>query len=126
MRPFTASVPPFVRAAGIEVAPELGAPLLQGPAQAGDLSDRARGERREDLPGDRPAGGVAVLVGGGADLLGADPGEFDLEVPLVSGPRRVQSCSLPVGEVLSWPARRMFRIRYSGSPRRPRCPRVSC
>ena len=30
-----------VRAAGVEVAKELGAPLLQGPAEAGELGDRA-------------------------------------------------------------------------------------
>ena len=40
------------RAVGVEVAEELGAPLLQGAAQAGDLGDRARRERGEDLLSD--------------------------------------------------------------------------
>ena len=89
-----------VGAVGVEVAEELGAPLLQGAAQAGDLRDRACGERGEDLLSDGPSGGVAVLVVGRADLLGAAPGELDFDVPLVSAPRRVQPCSLSVGEVL--------------------------
>jgi hypothetical protein len=74
-------------AAGVEVAEELAAPLPQRPSQAGDLGDRARGERREDLLGDGPAGGVAVLVVGGADLLGTPPGDLDLDVLLVRGER---------------------------------------
>ena len=87
-------------AAGVEVAQELGAPLLQCATQAGDLRDRARGERGEDLLSDLASGGVAVLVVGGADLLGAAPGELYFDVALVGGPRRVQPRSLPVGEVL--------------------------
>ena len=64
-----------VRAAGIEVAEELDAPLLQGPSQAGDLGDWARGEGLEDLLGDGPTVRVAVLVVGGADYAGGTTAE---------------------------------------------------
>jgi len=68
---------------GVEVAEELAAPLPQGPTEAGDFGDRARGEGVEDLLGDGSSGGVAVLVVGSPDLLGAGPGNFDLDVSLV-------------------------------------------
>lgn len=61
-------------AACVEVAQELGAPGREGLAEAGDLGDRARVERGDDLLGDRLPGGVGVLVVGGADLLGSPPG----------------------------------------------------
>ena len=56
-------------------------PLLHGSAEACDLGDRARSERGDDLLGDDMAGGVGVLVVGGADLLGARVGDLDLDVP---------------------------------------------
>ena len=73
-------------AVGVEVAEELCAPLLQGAALACDLGDRARGERGEDLRGDGPAVGVAVLVVRRSDLLGARPGDFDLDLPTLCAP----------------------------------------
>ena len=51
-----------VGAAGGEVAEERVAPLVEGPAEAGDLGDRAGRERGEDLLRVPPAGGVAGLV----------------------------------------------------------------
>ena len=45
----------------------------------------------EDLLGDGAAGGVAALVVGVADLLGAAPGDFDLDMPLVGFPRLSQA-----------------------------------
>jgi hypothetical protein len=88
------------RAVGVEVAQELGAPGLEGLAEAGDLGDRARVERGDGLLGVRFPGGVGVMVVGGADLLGASPGELDLDVSVVGGPGRVQACVLSFGEVL--------------------------
>ena len=46
----------IVRAAGAEVGQERLTPLGQGPAESGDLRDRAGRERVEDLLGDRTAG----------------------------------------------------------------------
>lgn len=43
----------------------------------------------------------AVLVIGGADLLGALPGDFDLEVLFASGERGAQASVLAVGQVLA-------------------------
>lgn len=71
------------RTVGVEVAEELAAPLTQRLAEACDLGDGAGGERGDDLRRDRPPGGMVVLVVGGADLLSAPPGDFD--VPLISG-----------------------------------------
>ena len=88
------------RAAGVEVAQELASPPAQRDAEAGDLGDRAGGQGRDDLLRDGPAGGRGVLVVGGSDLLGAPPGDFDLDVLLARGERCVQPGTLPVGQVL--------------------------
>jgi len=85
-------------AAGVEVAEELAAPLSQGPSEAGDFGDRACGERVEDLDRDPSARGVAGLVIDRAELLGAAVGDFDLNMALVGGERRVEPAALPVGE----------------------------
>jgi hypothetical protein len=87
-------------AVGVEVAEKLAAPLLQGPPEAGDFGDGAAGERGQDLLGDLPAGGVAVLVVAGTDLLGAPPGELDLEVLLPGRERGFEPGLLPFGQVL--------------------------
>ncbi len=79
-----------VRAAGVEVAEEFSAPLLEGPTEAGDLRDRARNVRGQHPFGDRAAGGVAVLVIAGADLLRAPSRDFNLEMVLAGGERRVE------------------------------------
>jgi hypothetical protein len=91
---------PVVRAACLEVAEELAAPLLQRVSEAGDLGDGAGAERGDDLLGDRAPGVVGVLVVAGADLLGALPGDLNLEVFLPSGERGLEPGALPVGEVL--------------------------
>ena len=87
-----------VGAAGVEVAQELAAPLSQGPSEAGDLGDRAAGERVEDLDRDPSARGVAGLVIDRAELLGAAVGDFDLDVALVGSERGRQPGVLPVDE----------------------------
>lgn len=55
-------------------------------------------EGRDDLLGDGAPGGVAVLVVGGADLLGAPVGELDLDVLVSGGEGRVEAGALPVGQ----------------------------
>lgn len=45
--------PALVRAAGVELAEELGPPGPQGPAEARDFGDRAARERGEGLLGER-------------------------------------------------------------------------
>ena len=100
MSSFMASVPPLLAPRGVEVAEELGTPLLEGAAQAGDLTDRAGGERVQYLFGDLAAGRVRGLVVHGSDLLRALPREFNLDVRLVRGERRGETCALPVGQVL--------------------------
>ena len=84
---------------GVEVAEELAAPLPQCPSEAGDFGDRAGGEGVENLLGDGSSGGVAVLVVGAPDLLGAGPGDLDLDVSLVECERRYEPGVLAVGEV---------------------------
>jgi hypothetical protein len=69
-------------------------------AEAGNLGDRARGERVDDVLGGHPAGRVAVLVVAGADLLRAPPGDLDLEVVLPCGERGLEPGLLTVGQVL--------------------------
>ena len=89
-----------VRSAGVEVAEEFAAPLLQGPSQAGHIGDRARSERGEDLLREGPTGGVAVLVVCRADLLGAPPGDLDLDMSLIGGPRNqtvFDQCGVTIG-----------------------------
>ena len=76
-------------AGGVEVGQELPAPLLEGSTEAGDLGDRAGGEGVEDLLRDCSSGGMAGLVVGGADLLGTQPGDFDLDVDLAVRPGEV-------------------------------------
>lgn len=79
--------------AGVEVREESLPPPLQRAAEAGDLGDRASRERGEDLLGDLAAlGGLGVPVGG-AELLGARPGEPDLEVSFISGDRGLEPLS---------------------------------
>jgi hypothetical protein len=43
---------------------------------------------------------MAGLVVGGADLLGAQPGDFDLDVSFVGGPRVLEPGALALGQVL--------------------------
>jgi hypothetical protein len=83
-------------AAFVEVSEELAAPLLQGASEAGDLGDGADEEGGEDLLGDRPAGGMAVLVVAGADLLGAPPRDLHFEV-ILSGRERGPRAGPAVG-----------------------------
>ena len=98
-------------AAGVEVAQERGASLPQRLAEPGDLGDWAGVKRVQDPFCDGAAGEVGVPVVGRAELLGAPVGEFDLDVLLPGGERRLEPGLLPVGEPLSSPARRMFRTR---------------
>ena len=79
--------PTVVRTAGREVTQERVAPLVQGPAEAGDLGDRACGERGEDLLRDPAPVDVVWLVVDGSQLFGAVPGDLDLDVALVSNER---------------------------------------
>src|SRR5660397_269719 len=65
---------------GVEVAQERFTPLAQGPAQAGDLGNRTRWERVEEVFCDLTPGGVSVLVVDGADQLSALPCDFDGDV----------------------------------------------
>lgn len=98
------------RAVGVEVAQERGAPLLEGPAEAGDLGDRAGRQASQDLLGEASAGGVAVLVEAGSYLLGAAVGDLDLEVSW-RAVKAVRSRSFCRSVRCSSPARRMFLIR---------------
>ena len=100
IRPLTASVPAVVGAVAVEVAEELAAPLSRGASEAGDFGDRAAGEGVEDLDPDASARGVAGLVVGRADQLGAVVGDFDFDVAFVGGERRAESRVLVVGEVV--------------------------
>ena len=84
----------------VEVAQERVAPLVQGPAQAGDLGDGTRWERLEEVFCDCPSCRVVVLVVGGADQLSALPCDFDGYVAFVGRPRPLKSVTLAVGEVL--------------------------
>ena len=93
---FTTAV---VGAAGGEVAEERVFPLVQGAAKAGDLGDRAAGERGEDLLGDPPPVCVTGLVIDRAQLLRALPGDLDRHVALVGGEPQLQARALPVGQV---------------------------
>lgn len=100
--------------------------MPQCPTEAGDFGDRTGGERVEDLLGDGSSGGVAVLVVGGPDLLGAGPGDLDLDVSLVGCERRYEPGALAVGQVLL--AKRAGRAE-SGTAGRSfgrRCPWMSC
>jgi hypothetical protein len=72
----------------------------EGLAERSDLRDRTRGERRDDLLGDRFPGGVGDRAVAGADLLGAPPPEFDLDVTVVGGPRRLGAGLVAFGAVL--------------------------
>ena len=86
--------------AGVEVAEVLGAPGLQGLPEPGDLGDGAGVEGVDDCGGDGQAGGVGVLVVGGADLLGAGPGDLDLDMAFIGGERGLEPGLLSVGQVL--------------------------
>src|SRR5665648_966211 len=84
---------------GGEVAQVGVLPLPQGPAQAGDLADRAGRERGHDLLGDLlPRGQVSGGVGG-ADLLVALPGEKDLAVGVAAAQAVDEPVPLAFGEV---------------------------
>lgn len=81
---------------GVEVAEELAAPPPQRRAETGDLRDRAGVQGGDDPLGVDAADGVAVLVVGSANLLGALPGELDLDVLVSGGERGVEPGALPV------------------------------
>jgi hypothetical protein len=87
-----------VGAAGVEVAEERSAPLSQGASEAGDLGDRACGEAVEDFERDPSPGGVAGLVIDRTELLGAAPGDLDLDVTRVGVEGVLESSLLPLGE----------------------------
>ena len=89
------------RAGGVEVAEELTTAPSQVLCRGGDLRDRAGGERRDDLLRNSAACGMGVQVVRRADLLGAAPCEFDVDVPLFGGPGRFEAGGLPVGECSS-------------------------
>ena len=89
-----------VGGAGVEVGQERLLPLAQGPAQAGDLGDRAGGESGEDALGDRASFGLVGVLVGGAQLLGALPGQDDDLVLGAGGERPLDPGALFVGEVL--------------------------
>ena len=84
---------------GGEVAQELLTPAAQGPAQAGDLGDRAGVERLKDPFGDLLAGGQVWRVVGRAQLLVALPGDQDLVVGVAVLQAGGQSVPLAGGEV---------------------------
>jgi hypothetical protein len=73
----------------------------------------------------RASGGRGGCVVDGSDLLGAQPGEGDLVVPLVGGQARSRRARCRSVRC-SAPARSRLRIPYIGSPLRPRCPWISC
>lgn len=81
-------------------------------------------EEGQDALGDLAPGGPVAVVVDRAELL-AGPGTLR---GVANRPRMPRSAGpSPVGEVLDpTPPRRMFWIRYSGSPLRPRCPVVVC
>ena len=85
---------------GVAVAEGRCAPLAQRLPEAGDLGDRLGRQGGEDLLGEEAAGGVAGLVVGRADLLGAPGGDLEFDVLGPGGERRLQPGALPLGEVL--------------------------
>ena len=82
-----------------EVAEECVFPLVEGPAQAGDLGDRAGREGSEDFLGDLFTVGVSGLVVERAQLLGAVPGDLDLDVSFIGSECRLKAGLLSIGEV---------------------------
>ena len=105
--PLMASVPPLLARAGGEVGQELIAPGAQGPAEPGDLGDRAGGERLEHLRGDGAALGE---VGGGErrpQLLVAAPGDGDLEVRVAGLEPGFDSVDLAGGQLVGAGAQRV-------------------
>ena len=72
------------RAAGVEVGQERGSPLLEGLPESLDLGDGAGGQGGEEVLGDPPSVDGIRRVVGGAELLGAVPGDVDLVVALSS------------------------------------------
>jgi hypothetical protein len=86
--------------AGVEVGQECFPPSGEGLAQAFDLRDRAGGERGEDLLGEFLSFAEVVGSVGGAQLLGAPPGDLDLDMGVVGGERLLQAGLLLVGELV--------------------------
>lgn len=85
---------------GVEVGQERCAPLLERSAEAGDLGDRTRRQRRDQLLGDPlPLGRLRVAVGQ-AQLLRDRPGEEDRVVLGAGVDRPLEAGPLPVGEFL--------------------------
>ena len=72
-----------VGTAGGEVAQERGSPLVQSAAETGDLWDRARRERGEDLLCDPAAVGGTRLVVDRAQLVGVVAGDLDCDVAVI-------------------------------------------
>ena len=97
-------------AVGGEVGQERLAPLLECSSEAGDLGDRAAGERVDDRQCDLPTLGERFGGEGRAELLVAAPGDGNLEVrsPACS-PASIRSICRVLS--LSVRARRALRIR---------------
>ena len=84
---------------GGEVGEERCGPAAEGPAESGDLGDRAGVEGREDLLGPSlPLGEISCPVGR-SEVLGAAPGDVDRLVGLVGLDRGGEAVQLLVGEV---------------------------
>ncbi len=112
---FGASV---VGAAGGEVRQERLTPLVQGPAEAGDLGDRAGRERGQDVLRDPAALGEVFAVERGPQLLRREPGDEDLGVTVVSVDGGGEPGALAFGEPLDPRPPDMVRsfMRGLGSP----------
>ncbi len=85
---------------GVEVGEQLDPSAAQGPAETGDLGDRAAGQDLDQLLGPPPA----LLAGGGVadrvDVLRDPPGEGDFSSRVTGGQRRVEPHPVLFGEVL--------------------------